>query len=73
MTQADAALSEAKATEDLANEAKTERLLLWRPQIEIRDIRDLDDGGWSLRVRNSGAAPALDAFVAVRAMEIINR
>ena len=63
--QVDASLREAKATEELALEARTDRLLTWRPQLEIRNfIRDGAD--WYMTVRNTGGGPALDVVVVAR-------
>jgi hypothetical protein len=63
--QVDASLREAKATEELAREARTDRLLAWQPQLEIRNfIRDGAD--WCMTVRNTGGGPALDVVVVVR-------
>ena len=64
--QVDASLREAKATEGLALEARTDRHLAWRPQLELRDLRHTDQ--WSMRIGNSGAGPALDVIVAARDM-----
>jgi hypothetical protein len=63
--QVAALIREAKATEELAVAARTDRLLTWRPQLELRDfIRDGAD--WYMTVKNSGAGPALDVVVVAR-------
>jgi hypothetical protein len=60
--QVDASLREAKATEELAEAARADRLLVWRPQLEMRNfIRDGTD--WYMTIRNTGAGPALDVVV----------
>lgn len=63
--QVEASIREAKATEELALATRTDRLLTWRPQLEMRDfIHEGDD--WFMTIRNSGAGPALDVVVVAR-------
>jgi hypothetical protein len=67
---AQAAHNEAEATKALAAAAQIDRLLQWRPQLELRDLYHAENG-WKMRIRNTGSGPALDVVVAAREMSNI--
>jgi hypothetical protein len=64
--QVDSTLREAKATENLALEARTDRQLVWRPQLQIRGLGDAIGSGWYMTASNTGSGPAIDVVVAIR-------
>jgi hypothetical protein len=69
----EASLREAKATEGLAQEAKTDRQLVWRPQLELVRFHGAPPpgNGTSWRIRNTGAGPALQVVGLARRPENI--
>lgn len=67
---AQAAHEEAEATKALASAAQIDRLLQWRPQLELRDLRHAQND-WNMTIRNTGSGPALDVVVAAREMSNI--
>ena len=80
--QVQAAWHEAKATESLAVEQRTDRQLQWRPQLERvnfwtvkvssgADLQSQEEA--AIRVRNSGAGPALTVVVLAREMTDTSR
>jgi hypothetical protein len=77
-------LREAIATENLAAEARTDRQLAWRPQLELMDYHhepqaaELTMQGYgtpdfSFHVRSTGAGPALQVVAITREVENIGR
>ena len=67
-----ASLREAQATEALALEAKTDRQLAWRPQLELLSYFHVDDV-WDFEIRNSGPGPAFQVAVLAREIQNIGR
>ena len=79
--QAEAARQEAKATEALAREQRTDRQLAWRPQLERIGVwtRTVTEQNGETRVqrtcwvRNSGAGPALNVVTLIRDIADVRR
>lgn len=71
-SQVDASFKEATATEALAQEAKTDRQLAWRPQLELLRHGQDEYGDWHIEVANSGAGPAIDVVVVARLIDPIH-
>lgn len=67
----EASLREAKATESLALEARTDRQLAWQPQLELVRFNaqpaPASSADW--RIRNTGAGPALGVVALARRVE----
>ena len=61
--QADSSLREAQATESLAEEARTDRQLVWRPQLQIRNLGPAIGSSWYMTASNTGPGPAIDVIV----------
>jgi hypothetical protein len=72
--QVAAADREAKATENLAIEARTDRQLAWRPQVELSHLDRLtNNDSWNFRIRNSGPGPALQVVSMARDVDDVGR
>jgi hypothetical protein len=74
--QAGAAAREAKATENLAIEARTDRQLAWRPHLELVGYdhhTDVEDNSFYFTVRNLGPGPALQVDCLAREIENVAR
>ena len=65
-----ASLREAQATESLALEAKTDRQLVWLPQLELM-LWHHSGNDFIVQVRNTGAGPAFQVACVARAIESI--
>lgn len=70
--QVAAALREAKATETLAVEARTDRQLAWRPQLELTHYDHTQDN-FQFDLRNTGPGPALQVSCMAREIENVSR
>jgi hypothetical protein len=70
--QVAAAQREAKATENLAIEARTDRQLAWRPHLEL--VEYLHEGDrFDFTVRNAGAGPAFRVECLAREIKDVSR
>jgi hypothetical protein len=68
----EASSREALATESLASEARTDRQLAWRPQLELVGYQHVGET-FVFDVRNTGAGPALQVACLSREIENIGR
>ncbi|HUC38311.1 MAG TPA: hypothetical protein VMR97_14450 [Acidimicrobiales bacterium] len=67
----ESSLREAKATETLAAEARTDRQLAWRPQLELAFFSQAIDK-FQFQVRNTGGGPALQVVCVARQSDNVN-
>ena len=70
--QAHATKEEAKATRTLGDEAKFDRQLRWRPQLDLT-VCWVDSNEFRFRVFNAGGGPAIACKVLARQPDDINR
>ena len=66
---AQATASESAATVSLAQEARNDRELAWRPQLSLVDLHAEGEPGFLIfrvRVKNAGGGPAIKCKVAIR-------
>ena len=64
---------EARATQSLADEAPTDRELVWRPQLDLTACGvQMESGKFFAKVFNAGGGPAIGCKVLVRLPDQIN-